>query len=155
MGNKSSDPIRPWFTAAEDLGEYIGIRFGRVTGSGEAEWTFLPHTDFDGIGGMADLLRRRGASLPRLPQIKHYSHQSWTALVRSFPKYVSPRQRLQWDLLDGPSQPTAKDVPPSAVAWHAFDEATSLQIRRVCRKSGITVNSFLLKHLTKSARPFL
>ena len=30
-----------------------------------------------------------------------------------------------------------------------------MQIRRVCRKAGITVNSFLLKHLAKAIRPCL
>lgn len=155
MGNKPSDPISPWFLAAEELGEYIGIRFGRVVDGGEPQWTFLPHTDFDGIGGLADLLRRRGASLPRLPQIKHYSNKSWTALARSLPSYVSLRHRLQWDLLEGPSRPTTKAEPPAAVGWYVFDEGTSTQIRRLCRKNGITVNSFLLKHLTKSVRPLL
>jgi hypothetical protein len=49
-----SDPISPWFIAAEQLGEFIGIRFGRVPpGQTEPEWFFLRHTDFDGIGGLA------------------------------------------------------------------------------------------------------
>ncbi len=45
--------------------------------------------------------------------------------------------------------------PPPAVAWHLFDEGVTTQIRRVCRKTGVTVNSFLLKHLTRAIRPFL
>ncbi len=155
MGNQTSDPIKPWFVAAEELGEFIGIRFGRVTGPGEAEWTFLRHTDFDGIGGLADILRRRGASIPRLPQIKHHSRKSWTALLRSTPKYLSPRCRLQWDLLEGPSRSSTKSDSPPAVSWHVFDENSTVQIRRASRKLGITVNSFLLKHLTKTVRPLL
>lgn len=51
----TSDPISPWFVAAEQLGEFIGIRFGRVPpGQAEPEWFFLRHTDFDGIGGLAE-----------------------------------------------------------------------------------------------------
>ena len=61
MASKATDPIRPWFDAAEEMGEFIGIRFGRVTpGAVEPEWMFLPHTDYDGIGGLAHLLRGRG-----------------------------------------------------------------------------------------------
>ena len=30
-----------------------------------------------------------------------------------------------------------------------------MQMRRVCRKAGVTINSFLLKNLTKAIRPFL
>ena len=44
--------------------------------------------------------------------------------------------------------------PPPAVAWHVFDELATLQMRRVCRMAGVTINSFLLKHLTKAIRPF-
>jgi hypothetical protein len=36
-----------------------------------------------------------------------------------------------------------------------MDEYTTMQVRRVCRKLGVTVNSFLLKNLTKAIRPFL
>src|ERR1043166_7061003 len=83
----TTDPIAPWFIAAEELGEFIGIRFGRVPPEGtEPEWMFLRHTDFDGIGGLAELLRRRGAHLPRLPQIKHPSPPSWLSLRRVPPK---------------------------------------------------------------------
>ena len=45
--------------------------------------------------------------------------------------------------------------PAQAYAWHVFDEAATTQIKRVCRKTGVTVNSFLLKHLTKAIRPRL
>src|ERR1043166_6543225 len=30
----TTDPIAPWFIAAEELGEFIGIRFGRVPPEG-------------------------------------------------------------------------------------------------------------------------
>ena len=30
-----------------------------------------------------------------------------------------------------------------------------MQVRQACRKTGVTVNSFLLKHLTKAIRPYL
>lgn len=156
MRKKASDPISPWFVAAEELNEFIGIRFGRVVDKDdEPEWTFLRHTDFDGIGGLAEILRQRGADISRLPQIKHYSAQSAMALVKAIPKYLSPRRRLEWGQLPGVRQPSTKSDPPRAVAWHVFDEGATTQIRRVCRKAGVTVNSFLLKHLTKAIRPFL
>ena len=157
MSKNWTDPISPWFLVCEELGEYIGIRFGRVApGTTEPEWMFLRHIDFDGIGGLAELLRRRGAEVPRLPQIKHPAPASWWALVRALPKFLKPRQRVRWGRLDrGQVLTSTKEMPPPAVAWHVFDEATTTQIRHVCRKNGFTANSFLLKHLTKAIRPFL
>lgn len=157
MSAKKTDPISPWFLAAEALGEYIGIRFGRVApGTSEPEWMFLRHIDFDGIGGFAELLRQRGAELPRLPQIKHPSNPSWLPLIRSLPKFVKPRQRVRWRAMErGPVPTGTTPQPPRAVAWYIFDQNSTTQIRRACRKKCYTINSFLLKHLTKAIRPFL
>lgn len=156
MPKKPSDPIAPWFNAAEELGEYIGIRFGRIPpGQTEPEWIFLRHIDFDGIGGLAEILRKRDAVLDRLSQMKHPVAPSWFSLLKCLPKYLKPRHQLEWDSLKGERRASTVSEPPKAVAWHVFDEATTTEIRRVCRKAGVTVNSFLLKHLTKAIRPFL
>lgn len=156
MPKQASDPIAPWFVAAEELGEYIGIRFGRVPpGKTDPEWIFLRHIDFDGIGGFAEILRRRGAQLERLSQIKHPVPPSKLSLLKLMPKYLKPRRKIDWEPMEGERRPSTKTEPPVAVAWHVFDDNTTTQIRRVCRKAGVTVNSFLLKHLTKAIRPFL
>jgi NRPS condensation-like uncharacterized protein len=156
MANKKTDPISPWFIAAEELGEYIGIRFGRLSpGASEPEWIFLRHTDFDGIGGFAEILRAKGAEIPSLPQIKHPAPPSTITLVKNLLKSLGPRKRVRWGALERGASVNGGSQPPQAVAWFVFDEDTTTQIRRVCRKTGVTVNSFLLKHLTKAIRPFL
>ncbi len=155
MPQDATDLISSWFLAAEELGEYIGIRFGWMPpGATEPQWTFLRHAEVDGIGGLAEILRSNGAALPRLPQIQHPAPPSLGACLRTWPKYLKPHRRVEWIPLEqGPKLEAGK--PPAAVAWHVFDENTTLQIRRVCRKSSVTVNSFLLRHLTKAIRPFL
>ena len=157
MTRKTTDAISPWFLAAEELGDYISIRFGRVPpGSAEPEWFFLRHVDYDGIGGLAELLRQRGAKVDHLLQIKYPAPPSWLPLLRALPKYLKPRQRVKWAALDrGTGSTDHTTQPPPAVAWKVFDENTTTRIRRVCRKAGVTVNSFLLKHLTKAIRPSL
>ncbi len=148
--------MKPWFTAAEESGEYIGIRFGRIPpGACQPKWTFLSHADFDGIGAFADILRKGGVSLPRLPQIKHPSNPSWLPFIKSLPKLLKARHVLKWGRIEGETENSTSSKPPLAVAWHVFDEATTTQVRRACRKGGVTVNSFLLKHLTKAIRPSL
>src|SRR5438552_3407369 len=119
MGTKVTDPIGPWFIAAEALGEYIGIRFGRLPpAKTEPEWFFLRHIDFDGIGGFAELLRQRGAELPRLPQIKHPSPASWRPLLGTLPKLLKPKRRVEWRPLERqPNATSNTSTPPIAVAW--------------------------------------
>jgi len=156
MDKEAFDPIKPWFISAEELGEFIGIRFGRIApGDTEPEWMFLPHKEFDGIGGFADILRKRGAKLGRLPQIRHPASPSKLAVLKLLPKYLEPRRGLKWAPFSGAPAAPSNDKPPVAVAWHVFDETETLSIRRVCRKAGVTVNSFLLKNLSKGIRFFL
>src|SRR5581483_12114961 len=91
------DAIRPWFDAAEGLGEYIGIRFGHLPpGAAQPDWFFLRHSDFDGVGGLAHLLRERGADPGRLPQLKHPAPAGKAALLRALPQYLRPRRRVKW-----------------------------------------------------------
>ncbi len=152
----SADPLSPWFVAAEDLGEFVGIRFGRVApGEKEPEWIYHKHINVDGIGGFAQIFRDRGVTLKELPQIKYPLAPSSLAILQSLPKFIRPKKRLKWTKLDGEPKPTVNTEPPTAVAWHVFDENETTLIRRLCRKGGVTVNSFLVKHITKAIRPFL
>ena len=156
MSKKVYDPIAPWFVAAEALGEYIGIRFGRIApGKSEPEWTFLRHADFDGIGGFAKILREKGVAMEKLPQIKHTAPPSIYPLLKMLPKFLLSHQRVRWKPFAQSTAPSSNLKPSPAVAWHVFDEPTTLQIRQISRKAGVTVNTFLLLHLNTAIRPFL
>jgi hypothetical protein len=156
MTRQATDPISAWFVAAQELGEFVGIRFGRIPpGADEPEWIFLPHTDFDGIGGLAEIFRRRGVKVDRLPQLRHPLAPSWVSLVRALPKYFGPRRGIKWGAVERGAANGDWAHPPTAVAWHVFDEEVTTRIRQVCRKAEFTVNSFLLQHLTKAIRPSL
>lgn len=156
MSAPKRDPIQQWFASAEELGEYIGIRFGQLApGQTEPDWYFLKHTEFDGIGGLAHLLRERGAPIGRLPQIKHATQPSLASILRMTPRYLGPRRKLAWCPLPGPTRPSTATAAPTAVAWQTLDETTTTRIRHVCRQAEFTVNSFLLKHLSKAVRPSL
>ncbi|MFN7139873.1 MAG: hypothetical protein ACK4UN_11100 [Limisphaerales bacterium] len=153
---KLPDPIKPWFSSAEQTGEYIGIRFGRIPpGASKPEWIFLPHSKVDGIGGFADLLRDRGAEICRLPTIKHAPKPLRLLAIKNAAKFLKRKEILKWLPLNGQPGSCSNTTPPTAVAWHVFDETTTDLIRRACRKSGYTVNSFLLKHLTRAIRSHL
>ena len=156
MPKEKTDVMKLWFLTAEELGEFIGMRFGRLPpGATEPEWMFPRHADYDGVGWFAENLRRRGAVLERLPTIRHPADPPKMAMLRLLPKYLRPKHRLKWGPLERGSGTRDCSKPPRAVAWHLFDEEATTQIRRVCRNFEVTVNSFLLKHLTKAIRPSL
>ncbi len=154
--NSSTDPIRPWFETLESVGEFVGIRFGRVSpSSDEPEWMYLSHMDYDGIGGFAHLLRERGATLEDLPKITHPAKLSWWPFICFLPTMLAPRRYLKWRKLKQGDKHEDPSLPPPAVAFQVFDEAKTAMIRRASRVAGVTVNSFLMKYLDRAIRPSL
>lgn len=148
-------PVQPWFETLEDMGEFIGIRFGRVdVETDEVEWVFRSHKEFDGIGGFADIFREKGIDLAPLPKITHPYPLSWVPLIKSLPAYMKPRRALSWGAIKR-GEPASEIGPPSAVGWHVFSEADTFKIRQASRAQGVSVNSFLMKHLDRAIRPSL
>jgi len=153
---ESNDPIRPWFHALEELDEFIGIRFGHLApGATEIEWMFLPHTDFDGIGGFAHLLRERGGHVDDLPKIPHPAALSWLSFLRALPGMLGPRRRISWKALKQGPELDRTNQPPPAVAVHVFSEEDTAKIRWAARNADVSVNSLLLRHLDRAVRPYL
>jgi hypothetical protein len=153
---RDRDPIKPWFQAAEQLGDYVGIRFGRIApGKASPEWFYRSHADYDGIGGFAELLRNSGAKVDALPTIPHTIKQTWGPFIRSLPEYLQPRDRVIWNRSFQVTATPIADCPPAAIAWYVFDEATTARIKNHCRENGYTVNSFLLKNLSAAIFPDL
>ncbi len=150
------DPVRPWFEAVESLGEYIGIRFGRsVSGSEDVEWMYLPHTDYDGIGGLAHLLRERGAEIKELPQITHPGGFTWLVFLRFLPLLMAPIRILSWRTIKQGDHPKTTVLASPAVSTHVFDEEKTMNIRRAGRFADVTVNSILMKYLDRAIRSSL
>jgi hypothetical protein len=152
----ATDPVRPWFESLEANGEFVGIRFGRVPpGGGQVEWMYLHHTEYDGIGGLAHLLRERGALIGDLPRITHPGGFSWWTFIRFLPVSLARRQFLEWGDVRRGDQKVEEGQAPPAAAFHVFDEEKTSRIRLASRLCDVTVNSFLMKYLDRAIRPSL
>jgi hypothetical protein len=145
------DVAADWFRASEDSGDFMGIRYGCVSrGSGEVKWHFISHIDCDGIGGFAKLLRERGAEIAELPQTRHPCRgvigPLWNHWCESR-KGIKCAVRADWV---GSGE---RSGIPDAAAWHLFTVEETLEMVARCREAGLTVNSFLLRHLDHAVRP--
>lgn len=150
------DCIRPWFQASKDLGDHIGIRFGHLVGGNDnPEWIYRSHADYDGIGGFADILRKRGVSISSLPSISHKREPSWGPFFKSLPEYIQKRHLVTLKNDFSSACPSCSENPPNSVAWHVFDEESTSRIKNYCHVQGYTVNSFLLKNLSQAVYPSL
>ena len=126
----------------------MGIRYGRVPeGTGEVEWHFVSHIECDGIGGFARLLRERGVETGKLPETKRPCRGVIVPLWnfwRNSGKEEKCALRCDWLVPGGEGD---------AAAWHLFTVEETREMVARCRQMGLTMNSFLLKHLDQAVRP--
>lgn len=139
-----------WFRASEATGDFMGIRYGRISKSGEVEWFHVSHCECDGIGGFARLLREQGAEIPTLPETKHPCRGVLSPLWRLW----RHREREENCAVRGdwlPLMPAEKNRSENA-AWHLFTEEETQDIVGRSREQQCTVNSCLLHCLDQSVR---
>ena len=129
----------------------MGIRYGRVPeGSGEVEWHFVSHIECDGIGGFARLLRERGVDTGKLPETKHRCR---LVLVPLWNLWCDGRKESECAMRSDWLETGRETGGSGAVAWHLFTAVETREMVTRCREQGLTVNSFLLKHLDQAVRP--
>lgn len=142
------DWVAEMFRALRDCGEDISIVFGRVDAGQDVAWQTLPHDQFDGVSGLAALLRQQQLSPGTLPVLREGWPSRWrrTRGVLSVLRYLGVRHQ-QWTV-DYDWQDPAGFAPVSErVAWTLFDGAQTQALIRAAKAAGVTVNTFLLSHL--------
>jgi hypothetical protein len=154
LSTHANNAASQWFKATEALGDFMGIRYGRIPrGSGEPDWFHVPHVECDGVGGFARLLRQQGATIHHLPSGKNPCHgiigPLWK-LWRNSRQAPPCAQRGDW--LRGQEPQSGA---PADLAWHLFSEQETRRLLDACRSQQVTVNSLLLRQLDASVRPEL
>jgi hypothetical protein len=156
MSNTGYDPMKPWFLALESMGEFISMRFARIPpGKSEPDWIYIRHCDYDGFGAIKKMFIERGGTFEEMPQARHPARPSASSFFKLIKLQMQPRWRLHWKDLGTSKGKSDPRQPAPAVAWYVFSEAETLQIRKLCNAAGVTVNSFLLQHLSAMIRPYL
>lgn len=140
------DPGGLAFRELEALGERAAMRFARVAG-GAVEWVDVPHCSYDGIGGLAELLRARGVDVGPLPTLALTRRPGllrtlWAAL-RHDPG-GERRALVRWSRFDGAARPTGAASPP---ALRLLDEDDTARLEGRARAAGASPNSLLLAAL--------
>jgi hypothetical protein len=145
-----TDWIAEVFSAMRDCGENISIVYGRkprASDQAEPAWFELPHNQYDGMSGLAALLRGQGCRVEQLPVLQGDRFTFPRALrgLRAALPTLRIRQR-QWQQFDGTRN--AEFVPVcERVAWDLFTEEETRRIVLEARTAGVTVNTYLLFHL--------
>jgi hypothetical protein len=149
------EPAVTGFLAAEELGEVMLMRYGRVDDAGElVEWDFVPHVLFDGLGGYAHMLKTyeghemglvkgRETKPPPLGKILAALRD---ALARE--KLSPHRPAVPWKRYERGAIPGI----PRAVGWAVLNEEES---KLLAARHATSMNSRLMWSLDRVASSLL
>jgi hypothetical protein len=139
------------FEVLERNREIAGIRFGRLgAGDSEPRWELLPHSRYDGIGGLFALLRRDGF-VPRdsaVPAGREREPPSALVRLSALQAYLGTGSACPW-IWPGPSPAPSPGRTSPNFGWTVFEPGETEALRAAARDRGVTVNSWLLSRLTR------
>lgn len=147
MTSPRRDLLGEWFAALEAHGENYTFRLGRYRlGMSQPDWFFLPHDRFDGLGGLAHVLRtrfNRDLELPQSGERRPSGGERFKAalrlLFRRFPRL------MEWRDEDTAWRPgEARHSAPTALAWLLLSEEETRELRQQARQRRISFNAWLL-----------
>ncbi len=149
-GHTKTDWVGEVFAAQRDCGEDVSIVYGRKSATlsqAEPQWFELPHDRFDGIGGLAALLREQGLRVGALPALRGERFGIFRALrgLAAVLPTLGIRPRT-WRTFDGGRD--ARRLPVAErLAWRLLSVAQTKRIVAAAKRAGVTVNTYLLFHL--------
>jgi hypothetical protein len=152
------DLIGEWFSALEAQGEHFNFRLGRYcTGMQDPEWYFLPHDRYDGLGGLAHVLRTERGTEIDLPRSAERSPSRFAKLLAALYCLVRRRTRPMRfrDEDESFELRSATEARPSAYAWALFTRTETDDVRNAARRQGVSLNAWLLWALTRASLPYL
>jgi hypothetical protein len=152
------DLIGEWFSALEANGEDFTFRLGRYcAGMQEPEWYFLPHDRYDGLGGLAHVLRTERHTAIDLPHSAERPPSRFSKLLAAL--YCLLRRRSQPMRFRDEDPKFASrsraESSPSAFAWALLTRAETEDVRDAARQRGVSLNAWLLWALARATLPGL
>jgi hypothetical protein len=150
-----------WFKFDEEISkEFVGIRFAKaVPGEREVSWSYLSHIHVDGMGALAQLVKRDEPERDVvLPTLRETSKPGWLAGAGAQLRFLLRKSQpsANWKSLDPSWQAPATALPPgTAVATGALDVERTQLFSEKARKLGVSTNSFLLSALVRASRPYV
>lgn len=147
-----TDWVAEIFRAMRDCGEDISIIYGRCVSSGEnsnVDWYELPHDEYDGMSGLASLMRKAGYTVSELPQWQGDDKYSFRNAVKGLKVFLPTTgiREQQWIKYDRSLPILNRST--ERIAWTVFSKQQTSAIKDHAKTLGVTVNSYLLSHLDR------
>lgn len=145
-----TDWVAAVFSTMRDCGEDISIVYGHRQEPGpdaEPRWFEQPHDRFDGMSGLASLLRAQGFDVGKLPVLRSDRFTFWRSMRGFFAFLPALKiQKRRWQQFDG-ARPVSFRPVEERTAWQLLTQEQTRTIIEAAKSAGVTVNTYLLFHL--------
>lgn len=156
---RKKDYIGIIFEIDDELGEFPYIAYGKLDKSSDKRiWYYLPHSRYDGIGGLVYLLQQHGYTIDNLPEIQENTHPSiLTKFLLFLRQFRADRLQLVIDPIKWKQYDASKALQGamSSICWYIFDKKETESIILAAKSNQITVNTFLLWTLNEATKQTL
>lgn len=147
----SKDYIAMWFDVRKELGISDDMSIGQMKkNSGEINWSSFAHSEMDGIGGIATILREHGYPCRHLPKSSEKHVPGVWQLYKLNKKFKRekgyiPSKSIRWKN----TYPCGNNN--SAVIENCyFDKMTTARIKRNAKNNKVAYSTFLMWALNKA-----
>lgn len=145
-----------WFDVRKELGISDAMSIGPMNkDSGDIQWNSFSHSQMDGIGGIATILREQGYPCRNLPQSGEKSEPSSWLIYKLNKRHkkekkkinntYTPSKTIHWKK----TYPCSNDNSAEIVNTY-FDKETTLKIKRNAKKNRVAFSTFLAWSLNKA-----
>ena len=151
----SKDYISMWFDVRKELGISDSMSIGPMNkDNGHTQWHTFSHSEMDGIGGVATILRKQGYPCEQLPISGEKNEPSSWQLYKlskidkkkkQVHQVKTPPKKIRWKKTYPCSNNNSAEI-----ANAFFDKESTLQLKRNAKKNRVAFSTFLMWALNKA-----
>lgn len=149
--NASKDYIAMWFEVRKELGINDDMNIGQLNkDNGNISWEHFSHSQMDGVGGVATILRQHGYPCKNLPKSGEKEEPGLWQLYKLNKEFKAlkgdlPPKNIRWKK----TYPCGNDN-TAPIAHHYFSVDETAAIKRNAKKNKVAYSTFLMWSLNKT-----
>lgn len=147
----SKDYIAMWFDVRKELGINDDMSIGQMEkSSGDINWSNFAHSEMDGIGGVATILREHGYPCRNLPKSGEKQVPGMWQLYKLNKKFKKDKGYIPSKSIRWKNNYPCDNNNTAPIVNSYFDKRTTAIIKRNAKKNKVAYSTFLMWALNKA-----
>lgn len=145
------DYIAMWFDVRKELGINDDMSIGQLNKlNGEISWEHFAHSEMDGVGGVATILRKHGYPCKELPKSGEKEEPTIWELYKLNKEFKKDKGYLPPKTIRWKNTYICDNDNTAPIANHYFSVEETTTIKRNAKKNKVAYSTFLMWSLNKA-----